>query len=75
MEAVCDFFLFSYTIFFLAFADDSLRVLVTNNLPLLQTLAGCVEKYLGDCGRRWVDLGSIFSRMTIKPKPKILSNK
>lgn len=45
---------------------DELRALVSQNHALLQTLSSCVEKYLDNCGRRWVNLGAIFSRMSLK---------
>lgn len=35
------------------------------NKPLLQTLTQCVDKYLNNCGRRWIDLEAIFSTMKV----------
>ncbi|KAF8966275.1 DNA polymerase alpha catalytic subunit [Flammula alnicola] len=35
------------------------------NQQLLGNLTECVEKYLNNCGRRWVDLGAIFSQMKV----------
>jgi hypothetical protein len=48
---------------------DELGVLVLQNHALLQTLSNCVEKYLDNCGRRWVNLGTIFPRLSVKPRP------
>lgn len=47
---------------------EELTVLVLQNHELLQTLSKCVEKYLDNCGRRWVDLGTLFSRISLKSR-------
>lgn len=31
----------------------------------LRAMSGTVEKYLDQCGRRWVDLGALFSFMKV----------
>ena len=36
------------------------------NAALLRSLAACVDKYLDQCGRRWVDLSAIFGKMKVK---------
>lgn len=63
-----EFLSLAFTLF-----SDELRALVTQNHALLQTLSSCVEKYLDNCGRRWVDLGTIFSRLSSKPRPQLHS--
>ena len=47
---------------------EGLAVLVLQNHALLQTLSKCVEKYLDNCGRRWVELGTLFSRISLKSR-------
>ena len=60
-----------YTICFLDVSDLTRVILeqffdvITKNAVLLQNLRECVEKHLNNCGRRWVDLKSIFSLMKI----------
>ncbi|TFK39510.1 DNA polymerase alpha catalytic subunit [Crucibulum laeve] len=44
---------------------ETITALVGFNRPLLTTLSNCTEKYLEQCGRRWVDLSSIFSVMKV----------
>ncbi|KAF9006961.1 hypothetical protein BDQ17DRAFT_1351161 [Cyathus striatus] len=44
---------------------DTITSIVGHNRTLLNTLGECVEDYLGRCGRRWVDLGAIFSVMKL----------
>ena len=39
--------------------------IVTKNAVLLDNLGRCVEKHLNNCGRRWVDLKTIFSLMKV----------
>jgi hypothetical protein len=38
---------------------------ITKNTVLLQNLRESVEKHLNNCGRRWVDLKTIFSLIKI----------
>lgn len=38
---------------------------ITRNAPLLRNLRECVEKHLNNCGRRWVDLTTIFSLIKV----------
>ncbi|KAF8813033.1 DNA polymerase alpha catalytic subunit [Phlegmacium glaucopus] len=38
---------------------------ITRNAVLLRNLRECVEKHLNNCGRRWVDLRTIFSLMKV----------
>jgi hypothetical protein len=38
---------------------------ITKNTVLLQNLRECVEKHLTNCGRRWVDLTTIFSMIKV----------
>ena len=44
---------------------DKVEALVNQNHNLLQTLRECVERHLDLSGRRWVDLGGLFSFMKI----------
>ncbi|KAF8703965.1 hypothetical protein AX14_014078 [Amanita brunnescens Koide BX004] len=44
---------------------DKVEALVDQNGNLLQTLRECVERYLDLSGRRWVDLGGLFSFMKL----------
>jgi DNA polymerase alpha subunit A len=44
---------------------DKVEALVNQNCNLLQTLGECVERYLDLSGRRWVDLGGLFSFMKL----------
>ncbi|KAG6831739.1 hypothetical protein H0H87_004008 [Tephrocybe sp. NHM501043] len=41
--------------------QETLVALIQFNSECLQSLNSCVERYLGQCGRRWVDLSGIFS--------------
>ncbi|KAF8064215.1 DNA polymerase family B-domain-containing protein [Lyophyllum atratum] len=45
--------------------EDVLKALVQLNANCLQALGDCVDKYLEQCGRRWVDLSGIFSSIKI----------
>ena len=38
---------------------------IIKNTVLLQNLRECVGKHLNNCGRRWVDLKTIFSMMRV----------
>ncbi|KAK2465466.1 hypothetical protein APHAL10511_002358 [Amanita phalloides] len=40
---------------------DKVTALANQNWKLLQDLKGCADRYLDQSGRRWVDLGGIFS--------------
>ncbi|PPQ85267.1 hypothetical protein CVT25_010040 [Psilocybe cyanescens] len=44
---------------------SNLVAIIAKNQVLLRTLAECVEKHLNNCGRRWIDLGAIFSSMKL----------
>lgn len=46
------------------FAADLVAIIAKNQV-LLRTLGECVEKHLNNCGRRWIDLGTIFSSMKL----------
>ncbi|KAG5716236.1 DNA polymerase alpha catalytic subunit [Termitomyces sp. T112] len=41
--------------------QDTLMGIILRNNNCLQSLMICVERYLEQCGRRWVDLDAIFS--------------
>ncbi|KAF8884051.1 DNA polymerase alpha catalytic subunit [Gymnopilus junonius] len=45
--------------------QESVKAITAKNHDLLKDLAGCVDRHLNNCGRRWIDLGSIFSTMKI----------
>ncbi len=40
-------------------------VLVSQQADLLRSLSSVVDKYLDQCGRRWVEMGTLFSMMKI----------
>ena len=44
---------------------DNVEAIIAKNQRLLEDLANCVEKHLNNCGRRWIDLGSIFATMKL----------
>ncbi|KIM44768.1 hypothetical protein M413DRAFT_442728 [Hebeloma cylindrosporum] len=44
---------------------DAVSVVISKNQVLLRNLGDCVEKHLVNCGRRWVDLASIFSQVKV----------
>ncbi|KAK7031479.1 DNA polymerase [Favolaschia claudopus] len=44
---------------------DTVSALIANNLGFLQTMGGCVERYLDQSARRWVELSTIFSFMNL----------
>ncbi|KAK0497423.1 hypothetical protein EDD18DRAFT_1162173 [Armillaria luteobubalina] len=46
-------------------AEEEVSVLVSQQVELLKTLSSVVEKYLDQCGRRWVEMGTLFSMMKI----------
>ncbi|KAK0207637.1 hypothetical protein IW262DRAFT_1418425 [Armillaria fumosa] len=46
-------------------AEEEVSVLVSQQADLLKTLSSTVEKYLDHCGRRWVEMGTLFSMMKI----------
>ncbi|KAG8857126.1 DNA-directed DNA polymerase alpha catalytic subunit pol1 [Serendipita sp. 411] len=48
--------------------QEHVSALVAQNSKLLETLSRTVEKYLNECGRRWVNLEDLFGFMNIKPK-------
>ncbi|KAF5385769.1 hypothetical protein D9615_002206 [Tricholomella constricta] len=45
--------------------QDTISALVLHNAECLRALGDCVEKYLDQCGRRWVDLKGLFSFMKV----------
>ncbi|KAI0947004.1 hypothetical protein AcV7_009558 [Taiwanofungus camphoratus] len=45
--------------------SDELRALVDLQTDFLQAMTGTVEKYLDQCGRRWVELSGLFSFMKV----------
>jgi len=44
---------------------EATTALVTANSEFLMNMSNCVEKHLNQCGRRWVDLSSVFSFMKV----------
>ena len=44
---------------------EAVTAIVAYNKGLLEDLTGCVEKYLDQCGRRWVNLKTLFSFMKV----------
>lgn len=44
---------------------DEITGVITKNVELFQTMSDTVEKYMDNCARRWVDLGSLFSFMKL----------
>ncbi|KAH7920526.1 hypothetical protein BV22DRAFT_1073766 [Leucogyrophana mollusca] len=44
---------------------DEVVALTKMNAGFLHTMSETVEKYIDQCGRRWVDLGSLFSVMKV----------
>ncbi|KAK0238467.1 hypothetical protein EDD85DRAFT_904879 [Armillaria nabsnona] len=46
-------------------AEEEVSVLVSQQAVLLRTLSSVVDKYLDQCGRRWVEMGTLFSMMKI----------
>lgn len=42
-----------------------ISTLANFNRPFLTDMSEAVEKYLGNCGRRWVDLEKTFSFMRL----------
>ncbi|KDQ50145.1 hypothetical protein JAAARDRAFT_74363 [Jaapia argillacea MUCL 33604] len=44
---------------------DAVNAIVATQGDLLAALEGTVEKYLDQCGRRWVELGGLFSFMKL----------
>ena len=47
---------------------EHISALVAQNTITLELLCRTTEKYLAECGRRWVDLEDLFSFMTFVPK-------
>ena len=45
----------------LTFFSDEILEVISSNQELMHQLHSVVDKYLNKCGRRWVDLGDIFS--------------
>lgn len=44
---------------------DEIQALVNVQAEFLHTMTKAVDKYLEQCGRRWVELGSLFSFMKV----------
>ncbi|KAJ7876279.1 DNA polymerase family B-domain-containing protein [Mycena leptocephala] len=44
---------------------DAVSAAIANNLSFLQTMGACVERYLDQSARRWVELSTIFSFMNL----------
>jgi hypothetical protein len=44
---------------------EAVSVLAQKNADYLQSMSNCVEKYLNQCGRRWVDMSTIFQFMKV----------
>ncbi|KAJ7708740.1 DNA polymerase alpha catalytic subunit [Mycena rosella] len=44
---------------------DAVNAVISNNLGLLQAMTACVERYLDQSARRWVELSTIFSFMKV----------
>ncbi|KAJ7763943.1 DNA polymerase family B-domain-containing protein [Mycena maculata] len=44
---------------------DAVGAVVSNNLGFLQAMSACVERYLNQSARRWVELSKIFSFMNV----------
>ncbi|KAF9482567.1 DNA polymerase alpha catalytic subunit [Pholiota conissans] len=42
---------------------EIVEAVIAKNELLLNSLTGCVERHLNNCGRRWIDLQAIFSVM------------
>ncbi|KAJ7065309.1 DNA polymerase family B-domain-containing protein [Mycena amicta] len=45
---------------------DLVNALISNNFGFLQTMTACIERYLDQSARRWVELGELFSFMHVK---------
>ncbi|PPQ65503.1 hypothetical protein CVT24_010799 [Panaeolus cyanescens] len=45
--------------------QERISAIVGRNLVLLNSLTDTVEKYLNNCGRRWIDLAPIFAKLKI----------
>ncbi|ESK87837.1 dna polymerase alpha catalytic subunit [Moniliophthora roreri MCA 2997] len=44
---------------------ETVCALVNTHSEFLTIMSGCVEKYLDQCGRRWVEMSSLFSFMKV----------
>ncbi|KAJ7230554.1 DNA polymerase family B-domain-containing protein [Mycena pura] len=44
---------------------DTVTAVISNNVAFLQAMMACVERYLDQSARRWVELSSIFSFMKV----------
>lgn len=45
--------------------SEEVTVLVAQHSQFLELMTACVEKYLNQCGRRWVEMSNLFSFMKI----------
>lgn len=50
-----------------ALTESSIKALTEQNRELFENNRSVVQKYLRSCGRRYVDLGTIFDFMPVKP--------
>ncbi|KAJ6624905.1 DNA polymerase alpha catalytic subunit [Mycena sp. CBHHK59/15] len=49
---------------------DAVLAIISSNTGFLQAMTACVERYLDQSARRWVELSSLFSFMVVRdPKP------
>ncbi|KAK0203170.1 hypothetical protein DFS33DRAFT_1345437 [Desarmillaria ectypa] len=46
-------------------SEEGVSVLVSQQAELLKAMSNCVDKYLDQCGRRWVEMGTLFCMMKI----------
>jgi len=44
---------------------ETVVALIAANSEFLQTMSDCVDRYLDQCGRRWVELSGLFSFMKV----------
>ncbi|CAK5267409.1 unnamed protein product [Mycena citricolor] len=48
--------------------SDLVAAVISNNAGFLRAMMACVERYLDQSGRRWVELSAIFSWMNVDEK-------
>lgn len=48
--------------------QEQVSALIAQNTTTLELLHRTTEKFLAECGRRWVDLKDLFSFMKLVPK-------
>jgi DNA Polymerase alpha zinc finger. len=44
---------------------EAVAAVITANSEFLRTMSDCVNQYLDQCGRRWVELSRLFSFIKI----------